>query len=292
MGRKRMSNSFTLEQKETPKDVLSEDFFYIYDPLRNPVHSNVRSFRNEQGILMYRYYEGYGQRNDPEKVNFMNSINREHELWSSDIPVRKIEVASHWPTSLPSVNQEDKEKFYVVGNPVHIRPKNKGIHFNHTIISIFYSHEVPEHIDKHTDELCKEDRQDKTKNVIESLLKDFQNLSDSQKDIFFSKGGIGTSNLKKELKDEYIYILDSFEELYSKGIPVPLTSQSYGKKKGGYPEYLFNHFSRLLKEFLNLGESKCFKFNPSAFKFIPGEPTHHSTLVRTQPPRRNIFTEP
>jgi hypothetical protein len=57
----------------------------IYD-LEDKKHSEPRWSDVDQ---RYRYYEGYGQGACSEKADFLVSINRDHELWSGEIPEPK-----------------------------------------------------------------------------------------------------------------------------------------------------------------------------------------------------------
>ena len=57
----------------------------IYDP-EDKKHSEPRWSPVDK---IWRYYEGYGQRECSEKKDFIESINRDHELWSGETPERK-----------------------------------------------------------------------------------------------------------------------------------------------------------------------------------------------------------
>ena len=61
----------------------------IYDPLTNERHAGAKwwTSEDEDGYGSYSQYEGYGR--DDVKTAFMESVNEDNEVWSSEVPNRK-----------------------------------------------------------------------------------------------------------------------------------------------------------------------------------------------------------
>ena len=67
----------------SPMRLLPEDYKGIYDPLNNADHMRTRLVSETWNrATHYAHYEPYG-RNSKEKEDYIDSINGEHELWSS-----------------------------------------------------------------------------------------------------------------------------------------------------------------------------------------------------------------
>ena len=61
----------------------------IYDPLTNKRHATAKWWgsEDEDGYGSYSQFEGYGR--DDVKTAFMESVNEDNEVWSTEVPNRK-----------------------------------------------------------------------------------------------------------------------------------------------------------------------------------------------------------
>jgi hypothetical protein len=98
MGKKKgtQARRRALQDKPVSEPVQVPAYASIYD-LEDDNHSRPRWFVGDDGVGRWRYYEGYGGAND-EKAVFLQSINTEHPLWSSNVPRSTTALTSSFAT--------------------------------------------------------------------------------------------------------------------------------------------------------------------------------------------------
>ena len=224
----------------------------IYDPGNNPTHVGHRWIRDEEILpdgkpvtyKRFSHYEGYGSKTQ-EKMDFINSINRDHPLWS---PGGYGKSGNH----------------LCCENSV----EGKSLRFNESsrVRVIGDSDESEEKIDG-------SDRYSRTSWNFSRMLCDFvEKCSKRERDTFFDEGCHGSQwSENKELMEDFRrmfeWILDMKKTDPQKKIC--LSDQTIRD----YPAVHFNHVLRVYNDYMDSlyvnDVGKSFKFNPEAIVFVP-----------------------
>ena len=207
----------------------------IYDPLTNERHAGAKwwASEDEDGYGSYSHYEGYGR--DYVKTAFMESVNEDNEVWSTEVPNRKpLTFAGAAKTMVCSegsgLDYED------------------GYHYQQIDFS---------------------DKDKKTSAVFAQMLCEYveKAYTPDEKDKFFDYCGKGRKWSKnKELMDRLEERFLEVEEAYANGdFTLSLCEQSI-KRSRPYPK---GHFMNLLAKFKEFRENGP-RFSVHAVAFTPG----------------------
>ena len=215
----------------------------IYDPLTNERHASSKWREGWDGEGSYSQYEGYGR--DDVKTAFMESVNKDNEVWSTDTPNRKpLTFAGAAKTMVCS---EGPGLDY-----------DEGHHYHQIDFS---------------------DRDKKTSAVFAQMLCEYveKAYTPDEKNKFFDYCGKGRKWSKdKELMDKLEERFLEVEEAYANGgFALSLCEQSI-KRSRPYPK---NHFMNLLAKFKEFRENGP-RFSVHAKAFTPGN-TVSTGLART-----------
>ena len=217
----------------------------IYDPLTNERHAGAKwwASEDEDGYGSYSQYEGYGR--DDVKTAFMESVNEDNEVWSTEVLNRKpLTFAGAAKTMICS---EGSGLDY-----------EEGYHYQKIDFS---------------------DRDKKTSSVFAQMLCEYveKAYTPDEKDKFFDYCGKGRKWSKnKELMDRLEERFLEVEEAYANGdFALSLCEQSI-KRSRPYPK---RHFMNLLAKFKEFRENGP-RFSVHAKAFTPGN-TAVTGLART-----------
>ena len=208
----------------------------IYDPLTNERHATAKWWASEdsEGYGSYSQYEGYGR--DYVKTAFMESVNEDNEVWSTEVPNRKpltFAGAAKTMVCLESTGLDYEE----------------GYHYQQIDFS---------------------DRDKKTSAVFAQMLCEYveKAYTPDEKDKFFDYCGKGRKWSKnKELMDRLEKRFLEVEEAYANGdFALSLCDQSI-KRSRPYPK---SHFMNLLAKFKEFRENGP-RFSVHAVAFTPGK---------------------
>ena len=92
--------------------------------LEDPMHAEPRRYTDDDGQFRWRYYEGYGRADCPEKRVFLTSVNDVHPLWSSETPERlskksyplsQIGIGVHFAESLRETHIDETTGIDLLG---------------------------------------------------------------------------------------------------------------------------------------------------------------------------------
>ena len=219
----------------------------IYDPLTNERHAGAKwwSSEDKEGHGSYSYYEGYGR--DDVKAAFLESVNEDNEVWTTEVPNRKpLTFAGAAKTTVCSAGPGlDNEE---------------GYHYQQIDFS---------------------DRDKKTSAVFAQMLCVYveKAYTPDEKDKFFDYCGKGRKWSKdRELMDRLEERFLEVEEAYANGdFTLSLCEQSI-KRSRPYPKA---HFMNLLAKFKEFRENGP-RFSVQAKAFTPGK-TVGTGLARTSP---------
>ncbi len=232
----------------------------IYDP-EDKKHSEPRWSSVDK---IWKYYEGYGQRECSEKRDFLESINRDHELWSGETPERK---------RAPRIFTFEE----------HI---DRMLSWSDVGLQVDFLTETWDGMDRGLPQgsnptfiLDGRDRKDRLSWNFSKMLCDYyEKAVGKEKDIFF-KGGVGSvwsKNMK--LMEEFGPLFDNISmSLGDENFKISLSDQSVK----GYPQHSFTDLKEKYEKFMKEKKTKEFKFNPMAKAFsMPQKPSG------VPPPRR------
>ena len=215
----------------------------------------------------YRYYEGYGQGACSEKADFIESINRDHELWSGETPERKVgcRVFTRDEHIDRMLTESD------VGRQVDFLAVTLGwVDYRPYVVQTFM--------------LDGRDRVDRLSWNFSKMLADYCEKAKGveAKDKFFLFGGAGEIWSKnKGLMKEFLPRFERIsEELVDEGFKISLSDQSVKD----YPRYHFTQLYGRYKEFMKSGT----RLNASARAFVPGNMVSRRDvpkLARCGPPK-------
>jgi len=247
---KRVSALTNLEQRTTEYDKEERPsdmalYQQIYDPLTNERHAGAKWWPSEDkdGHGSYAHYEGYGR--DDVKTAFMESINEDNEVWSSDVPNRKPLIFAGAAKTM--VCSEGSGLDY-----------EEGYHYEQIDLS---------------------DRDKKTSAVFAQMLCEYveKAYTPDEKDKFFDYCGNGRKWSKdKELMDRLEARFLEVEEAYANShFALSLCEQSI-KRSRPYPKSHFMNLHAKFKEFRKNGP----RFSVHAMAFTPGD-TAVTGLART-----------
>lgn len=257
----------------SPMRSLPADYKGIYDPLNNEDHMRTRLVPESwDRPAHYAHYEPYG-RNSKEKEDYIDSINREHELWS-----------------LP-FEEDDREKkvSFVVEGLFMSRDSyqlNGGLWPGQYMSDVFLR--VPQKLEMEViyPEMWKEDidtsdRGKKASYAFAQMLAVYvEKCSESEKKTFFDRGGKGWKwSQDKELMKKVGKLFER-ENCNIRDDPNYCISLSDISVKS-YPRH---HFLKICDLFLDFMEKKeeVSSLNPWAKEFVPGQ-CFISPLVRQSP---------
>jgi hypothetical protein len=238
----------------------------IYDPLGNPAHAGTRHVVKwdtlDDGSRIcyekYNHYEGYGQGYCREKMDFLESINLDHPLWSL---VRCGESGNKVGEKGESV-----EKSLMFNEEMEVRV----VGGNDTI----------------TEKIDGSDRTDRISWNFSLMLAEYvEKCSISDRPSFFKGGGWGMKwandmDMMKNFKGTFDSVDDMLES--DKNKTISLSDQSVKN----YPRNYYNQISVMYKTYMeeklgsrwwisgdgSIEEEKgksSFKFNPDARVFVP-----------------------
>jgi hypothetical protein len=219
----------------------------IYDPLTNERHASAKWWDSvdDEDYGSYSQYEGYGR--DDVKTAFMESVNEDNEVWSTDTPNRKpLTFAGAAKTMVCSGGSGlDYEEGY------------------------------------HYEQIDFSDRDKKTSAVFAQMLCEYveKAYTPDEKDMFFDYGGKGRKWSKdKGLMDRLEVRFLEVEEAYTNGgFALSLCEQTI-KRSRPYPK---SHFMNLLAKFKDFQKNGP-RFSVRAKEFTPGKAVD-AGLARTSP---------
>ena len=233
----------------------------IYDPFG--VGESCKWFVDDDGYGRWRYYEGYGQK-DQEKTTFVVSINADHELWSD-------------ATDVSSPNSLQKSS-----------TKDIGIHFSDTLS---WAHNVPDESDtyqinrdspklvsKGVHLIDGKDRTDRVSwNFSQMLAEYVEKVGPNERQTFFHHGGNGQKWSKnKEMMQEFVKL---FGEISSKLRENPMSHIALSDiSVKSYPK---SHFLNLEKSFTNYMTHGS-TFRALAPAFVPNSTASHMPPLARQ----------
>ena len=232
----------------------------IYD-MEDKKHSEPRWSGVDQ---MWRYYEGYGQGGCSEKRDFLESINRDHELWSGETPERKK------PPRIFTVDEHTDRMLWLSSS---------------VGLQVDFLTETWDGMDRGLPQgseptfvLDGRDREDRLSWNFSKMLADYCEKAHGkeEKDKFFKSGGAGErwgkdKPMMKEFKAKFEYLENALKD---EGFKISLSDQSV-------KDYPRTHFERLYgryQDFMKSGE----RLNPNAAVFVPGSTTT-AKLARVAP---------
>ena len=212
---------------------------------------------------VYRYYEGYGQRDCSEKKDFLESINRDHELWSGETPERK---------RAPRIFTAEE----------HI---DRMLSQSDVGLQVDFLTETWDGLDRGlpqgsepTFKLDGRDREDRLSWNFSKMLADYcekaHDIGGKKK--FFKLGGAGErwskdKAMMKEFGGKFEYLADALKD---EDFKISLSDQSVKN----YPRYHFEVLHKRYTEFM--GSSSLLRAD--APEFVPGG-TQKNVLCRTSP---------
>ena len=225
------------DKEERPSDMAL--YQQIYDPLTNERHAGAKwwSSEDKEGHGSYSLYEGYGR--GDVKAAFMESVNEDNEVWSTDTPNRKpLTFAGAAKTMVCSGRWEGP------GTGLNYE---EGYHYQQIDFS---------------------DRDKKTSAVFSQMLCEYveKAYTPDEKDMFFDYCGKGRKWSKdKELMDRLEERFLEVEEAYANShFALSLCEQSI-KRSRPYPK---SHFMNLLAKFKEFRENGP-RFSVGAKDFNP-----------------------
>jgi hypothetical protein len=222
----------------------------IYDPLTNERHASAKWWDSvdDEGYGSYSQYEGYGR--DDVKTAFMESVNEDNEVWSTDTPNRKPLIFAGAAKTMVCSECWDGE-----GSGLDYE---EGYHYEQIDFS---------------------DRDKKTSAVFAQMLCEYveKAYTRDEKDKFFDYCGKGRKWSKdKELMERLEERFLEVEEAYANGgFSLSLCEQSI-KRSRPYPKRHFMNLLAKFKEFRKNGP----RFSVHAMAFTPGN-TAVTGLART-----------
>ena len=199
------------------------------------------------------YYEGYGQRFCREKMDFLESINRDHPLWSpGGIGKSGNDICKGSDSDGKFVRFREDSEVKVIGE------ENEVIH---------------EMIDGG-------DRYYRTSWNFSLMLSQFvEKCGMAERTEFFKSGGLGERWMKQDM---YPGMMEDFKRFFD-WIDGMIASNNEKKISlsdqtvKDYPRHYYEHISRLYAEYLDeikVEEKKTFKFNPNAAVFVSNILSH------------------
>ena len=211
----------------------------IYDPLTNERHASSKWWDSvvDEGYGSYSQYEGYGR--DDVKTAFMESVNEDNEVWSTEVPNRKpLTFAGAAKTMVCSECWEGE------GSGLDYE---EGYHYEQIDFS---------------------DREKKTSAVFAQMLCEYveKAYTPDEREKFFDYSGKGRKWSKdKELMDRLEVRFLEVEEAYANGdFTLSLCEQSI-KRTRPYPK---SHFMNLLAKFKEFRKNGP-RFSVHAMEFAP-----------------------
>ena len=226
----------------------------IYDPGENGAHMTVRWVSDPLGSSgHWVYYEPYGH-SCQEKMDFQESINKDHPLWT------KIESnLGIGCTPLHSKNSPARTK--------------RGVHFD----------EMGTVSDSHQQKSFKidgGDRKNRVSWITSNMLAKFvEKCPSSRRDRFFDYGGIGRNFVQdKEMMKKILHRLSEIEEKVDGDSSYKIALSDITVKD--YPRHYFHRVLECLRKY----EERGSQLNSEAKEFVPN-PVHSesSCLVRMGP---------
>jgi len=233
----------------------------IYDP-EDKKHSEPRWSPVDK---IWRYYEGYGQRDCSEKRDFLESINRDHELWSGEMPDRGTRCC-------PRIFTADEHIDRMLWNSRgYARDVGLQVDFM-TETWDGMDRGLPKRDDEDLLILDGRDRKDRLSWNFSKMLCDYyEKAVGKEKDIFFKEDGVGSvwsKNMK--LMTEFGPLFENISlSLEDENFKISLSDQSVKE----YPRNSFTALKEKYEKFMEEKKPKKFKFNPMAKEFtMPQKP--------------------
>lgn len=257
----------------SPMRSLPADYKGIYDPLNNPDHMRARFVPESWNRSAHHaHYEPYGH-DCKEKGDFLDSINKEHELWSSpfeeDDREKKVGISVQADFILRDSYQLNGELW-----PGQYMSKVfDSVH--HTLgMEVVYPIMWKEDIDT-------SDREKKASYVFAQMLAVYvEKCSESEKKTFFNRGGKGwrwsqDKQLMKRVRK--LFERENSNIMNDPNYRISLSDISVKS----YPKH---HFLKICDLFLDFMEKKdeTSPLNPFAVEFVPGK-CFTTPLVRQSP---------
>jgi hypothetical protein len=244
----------------------------IYD-LEDPQHALPRIFKDDDGGTRFRYYEGYGQRGCAEKALFMESINRDHTLWSEDISEDRC---NHVVPSTPGLNRAEMRL-------EHLRAKK--VAFSEESESGFIPTTAGDPIQASVEKIDANDRENRISWNFSKMLCDYCEKADGieSKSRFFRFGGAGQAWSKDpEMMKNFGPLFEHLTEmLKDESYKISLSDQTVK----AYPRSHFMNLRRRYNDFMRTGSL----LNVGATEF---NPTHVISESGSNPNKPKLARSP
>jgi len=208
---------------------------------------------------VYRYYEGYGQRDCREKKDFMESINRDHPVWSCDTPEKKEIPVFSVPGNKPTHN--------LPWSPPLAPTQSWDVGFRRESKVLYIGDKTTQ-----TENIDDRDRKNRLSWNFSKMLCDYyEKAVGKEKDIFFKEDGVGSVWSKDmKLMEEFGPLFENISlSLEDVNFKISLSDQTVK----GYPRHSFTDLKEKYEKFMKEKKTKEFKFNPMAKEFtMPQKP--------------------